>query len=74
MRPTHSEPSFDPTQFFKRVPLFADLNDAARAMLARVCRVKRVPKGATLFSQGDAGDAAYIQDVSRRFDRILDGV
>jgi CRP-like cAMP-binding protein len=46
--------------FLKRVPLLADLNDAALAMLARVSRVQKIPKGATLFDQDDEGDAAYI--------------
>jgi CRP-like cAMP-binding protein len=46
--------------FLKRVPLLADLNDAALAMLARVSRVQKIPRGATLFNQDDEGDAAYI--------------
>ena len=46
--------------FLKRVPLLADLNDAALAMLARVSRTRKIPKGATLFDQDDEGDAAYI--------------
>jgi len=46
--------------FLKRVPLLADLNDAALAMLARVSRVQKIPKGVTLFDQDDEGNAAYI--------------
>ena len=60
MRSTHSEAPFDQAQFFKCAPLCADLTDAARAMLARVSRTRKISKGATLFSQDDEGDAAYI--------------
>jgi CRP-like cAMP-binding protein len=42
------------------VPLFADLNDSALNLLARVSRLRQLSKGYVLFSQGDPGDAAFI--------------
>jgi CRP-like cAMP-binding protein len=46
--------------FLRRVPLFADLDDAALDFLARVSHAKRVAKDTRVFDQGDPGDAAYI--------------
>jgi CRP/FNR family transcriptional regulator, cyclic AMP receptor protein len=46
--------------FLRGVRLFADLDDPALAVLARVSHIKQVPKGAILFSQNDCGEAAYI--------------
>jgi len=45
--------------FLRRVPLFADLNDHALEMLARVSHTRRVPKGYVLFSKDDPGTAVY---------------
>ncbi len=46
--------------FLKCVPLFADLNDSALNALARVSRVRTLPKGYILFSKDDPGEAAYV--------------
>ncbi len=52
--------SFDPIGFLKRVPLFADLDDAALTLLARVSHLKEIPKDHILFQQDDCGQAAYV--------------
>lgn len=46
--------------FLKRVPLFADLDEAALSLLARVSRTRQLPKGYVLFARDEPGDAAYI--------------
>jgi CRP-like cAMP-binding protein len=46
--------------FLRRVPLFQGLDDAALEILARVARVKIVPRHSYLFYQDDEGDAAYV--------------
>lgn len=46
--------------FLRRVPLFDGLDEAALQVLARVARVKRVPRNSYLFYQDDPGDAAYV--------------
>jgi CRP-like cAMP-binding protein len=50
----------DLVAFLRRVPLFHGLDDAALQILARVARVKQVPRHTFLFYQDDEGDAAYI--------------
>src|ERR687883_670865 len=44
----------------RRVPLFAELNEAALTAFACVCHVKRLPKGYVLFHRGDPAAAAYV--------------
>lgn len=46
--------------FLKRVPLFADLDDPALALLVRISHPKQFPKGSVVFSQAEYGEAAYI--------------
>ena len=53
-------PDSDLVAFLKRLSLFADLNDAAITALARVCRVRAIPKGRAIFDQGQDADAAFI--------------
>ncbi len=50
----------DVLPFLKRVPLFANLNESALNVLARVSRVRTLPKGYFLFSKDDPGEAAYV--------------
>jgi CRP/FNR family cyclic AMP-dependent transcriptional regulator len=50
----------DLTSFLRRVSVFQDLDDAALQVLARVARLKRVPRQEYLFYQDDPGDAAYV--------------
>lgn len=50
----------DVLPFLRDVPLFADLNDSAVAVFARVSHLKKLAKGAILFNQEDCGEAAYI--------------
>lgn len=52
--------SADLSLFLRRVAVFQDLDDAALRLLARVARLKRVPRHAYLFYQDDPGDAAYV--------------
>ena len=55
-----SQPSSDLASFLKCVSLFADLDDSALAVLARVCHRITVPKGKFLFCQDDSAESAYI--------------
>ncbi len=44
----------------KRIPLFKDLSDEVLMKVARLLKPLSLPRGATLFHQGDAADAFYI--------------
>lgn len=44
----------------RRVPLFADLDDASLAILAARCRRRRFPAGEALFHEGDPGQTLYV--------------
>jgi CRP/FNR family cyclic AMP-dependent transcriptional regulator len=46
--------------FLKRVRLFAGLPDRALEVLARVSRLRRVPKNYVVFDKDDPGEAAYL--------------
>ncbi|MCG0238143.1 MAG: Crp/Fnr family transcriptional regulator [Firmicutes bacterium] len=46
-------------QFIAAIPLFADLPPAALDEVARVLHERHYPKGATIFRQGDPGEAIY---------------
>ncbi len=50
----------DLTTFLRRVTVFHDLDDAALHVLARVARVKQIPRQSYLFYQDDPGEAAYV--------------
>ena len=44
----------------RRAPLFTALDDAAAAALRASMETVRLPKGSTLFSEGDDGDQLYV--------------
>lgn len=44
----------------RRAPLFTALDDAAAAALRATMETVRLPKGSTLFSEGDQGDHLYV--------------
>ncbi len=46
--------------FLKKVPIFSGLSASEIARMAARMELFSLPKGATLFSQGDEGDALYI--------------
>ncbi|HVE14170.1 MAG TPA: cyclic nucleotide-binding domain-containing protein, partial [Elusimicrobiota bacterium] len=46
--------------FLKRVPLFKDLMDEDLQKVAVLLKPLSLPRGASLFQQGDTGDAFYI--------------
>ncbi len=50
--------SFKP--FLSRIPLFKDLSEADLDRLAALLKPLSLPRGATLFQQGDAADAFYV--------------
>lgn len=52
--------TLDLVPFLKTVPLFANLGVGSLGVIARVSRIKQVPKDAILFSKDDPGDAAYV--------------
>jgi NTE family protein len=47
-------------EFFRHVPLFADLSDEQRARVLAAAEMVVVPAGGWLFREGDAGDALFI--------------
>lgn len=47
-------------QFLHRVNIFSELEDASLKELAKILKPLSLPKGATLFRQGEPGDALYI--------------
>jgi CRP/FNR family transcriptional regulator, cyclic AMP receptor protein len=47
-------------EFLRSLPLFAGLTEARLLALAGKCGVRRVPRGAYLFFQGDPADALYV--------------
>lgn len=51
--------------FLRQVPLFAGLTDAQRSAAAASSTMVRVPAGAWLFREGDAGDALYVVRTGR---------
>jgi NTE family protein len=51
--------------FLRQVALFADLTDAQRSAVAAASTLVRVPAGAWLFREGDAGDALYVVRTGR---------
>lgn len=51
--------------FLRQVALFADLTDAQRASVAAASTLVRVPAGAWLFREGDAGDALFVVRTGR---------
>ncbi len=53
-------PAVDLKPFLARVQLFAGLDAAALALLARVSRLRQLPQGYLLFSQDEPGDAAFV--------------
>jgi CRP/FNR family cyclic AMP-dependent transcriptional regulator len=60
-RTTDARPATaDLIAFLRHVPLFADLDEAALRVLARVARLKTLPRHTFLFHQDDPGDAAYV--------------
>ena len=50
--------SFKP--FLSRIPLFKDLSEADLDRLAALLKPLSLPRGATVFQQGDAADAFYV--------------
>lgn len=58
--PTARPSTPDLAAFLHRVPAFADLDDAAVKLLARVAHIKRVSRHTYLFYQDDPGDTAYV--------------
>ncbi|MCC7164077.1 MAG: Crp/Fnr family transcriptional regulator [Anaerolineae bacterium] len=46
--------------YLRRVAAFADLDDAALRVLARVAQIKSIPRQTYLFYQDDPGDAAFV--------------
>ncbi|MFA5137604.1 MAG: patatin-like phospholipase family protein [Elusimicrobiota bacterium] len=46
--------------FLKRVPLFQDLSEEDLERIAQLLKPLSLPRGATVFQQGDPGDAFYI--------------
>jgi signal transduction histidine kinase/predicted CoA-binding protein len=46
--------------FLKKVPLFADLDDASLDQLCRLVEEVHLPAGAELFAEGSPGDRAYV--------------
>lgn len=46
--------------FLKRIPLFKDLSDEDLSRIAGLLKPLSLPRGATLFHQGDPGDAFFI--------------
>lgn len=44
----------------RKVPLFADLPERDLSRLCAACHEDELPAGATLFDEGDHGDAAYV--------------
>jgi CRP/FNR family transcriptional regulator, cyclic AMP receptor protein len=55
-----SESSLSVSQLLDGLSLFAGLSTARRRSLAQECYIRRVPRGAYLFLQGDPADAFYI--------------
>lgn len=51
--------------FLRQVPLFADLTEAQRAAAAAASTMVRIPAGAWLFREGDAGDALFVVRTGR---------
>jgi len=45
----------------KRIPIFRALTDQELALLQKVCEIREVKKGETLFKEGDHRDAFFIQ-------------
>jgi CRP-like cAMP-binding protein len=55
----------DRMEFLRRLPLFANLNDAELAALAQDFTVRRFQQGETIFFQGDPGQALYLIEAGR---------
>jgi hypothetical protein len=55
----------DRSEFLKRLPLFANLNDAELNALANDFTVRRFQQGETIFFQGDPGQALYLIEAGR---------
>jgi CRP-like cAMP-binding protein len=55
----------DRIEFLKRLPLFANLNDAELTRLAQDFTVRRFQPGETIFFQGDPGQALYLIEAGR---------
>jgi CRP/FNR family transcriptional regulator len=53
-------PVDDRVAFLRSVPMFAEMDDAELASLARDMRVRTYETGEMVFFQGDPGDAVYI--------------
>ena len=49
----------------RSVPLFASLGDEDARTLRGLLKVRRLPRGALLFRQGDAGDAMFLIEAGR---------
>ena len=58
--PNEHQALSDTITFLKRVSLFADLDERALTVLARVSHTQRVSKGEILLRQDDLAEAAYI--------------
>jgi CRP-like cAMP-binding protein len=48
------------TNFLTRSPLFRNLDEAERAQILMIGRVRQVQAGEVIFREGDAGDGLYI--------------
>ena len=46
-------------KFLRQIPLFRDVRDADLARLAAICEEEVHREGATIFREGEAGDALY---------------
>src|SRR5215471_1938144 len=55
----------DTAAFMRQVPLFAGLDERAVQRLAAASRVRAVPAGELLFSQGEAGEVIYVVQAGR---------
>ena len=50
----------DLVALLRRVPLFAELSDAALEMVSKLSRIETVSRGAVLIEQGDKSDSLYV--------------
>jgi CRP-like cAMP-binding protein len=55
----------DTAAFMRQVPLFGGLDERAVQRLASASRVRAVPAGELLFSQGEAGEVIYVVQAGR---------
>jgi NTE family protein/lysophospholipid hydrolase len=50
----------DEMELLSEISLFAELDEAGRAVVAAACQVVLLPANALLFAQGDPGDSLYV--------------